>query len=140
MKAKSPKRTTTDGDCASTVVVTCRAAAVYFLRRETLWLGATIRRSRGHMPKRPGGRARWVSSKITSKGCAAPAFSRTLSCTVANVLRLLAPPEALGANGVGVAFILPSLLMVLFWRLRFYVTSAAGVRFRHVSTESAPGA
>jgi len=99
-------------DCASTVSFTLRALLVYFLRLGTLGFGGPIVLA-GHMQKDLVEERRWVSKQDYLEGLAFSQLSPgPLAAQLAMYLGWLRA-GALGATLVGVAFILPSLLMVL---------------------------
>src|SRR5207247_2028673 len=88
--SQEPKRQPQMVDCASTVSFTLRELLVYFLRLGNLCFGRTNALARPHA-KRPGGRAPvGVEARLPRRSGLLPAFSRTLSCTVGDVLRLAA--------------------------------------------------
>ena len=99
-------------DCASTVSFTLRELLVYFLRLGTLGFGGPIALA-GHMQKDLVEERRWVSKQDYLEGLAFSQLSPgPLAAQLAMYLGWLRA-GALGATLVGVAFILPSLLMVL---------------------------
>ena len=99
-------------DCASTVSFTLRELLVYFLRLGTLGFGGPIVLA-GHMQKDLVEERRWVSKQDYLEGLAFSQLSPgPLAAQLAMYLGWLRA-GALGATLVGVAFILPSLLMVL---------------------------
>ena len=99
-------------DCASTVSFTLRELLVYFLRLGTLGFGGPIALA-GHMQKDLVEERRWVSKQDYLEGLAFSQLSPgPLAAQLAMYLGWLRA-GALGATLVGIAFILPSLLMVL---------------------------
>src|SRR5438309_6194462 len=110
--SQEPKRQPQMVDCASTVSFTLRALLVYFLRLGTLGFGGPIVLA-GHMQKDLVEERRWVSKQDYLEGLAFSQLSPgPLAAQLAMYLGWLRA-GALGATLVGVAFILPSLLMVL---------------------------
>ncbi len=99
-------------DCASTVSFTLRELLVYFLRLGTLGFGGPIALA-GHMQKDLVEERRWVSKQDYLEGLAFSQLSPgPLAAQLAMYLGWLRA-GALGATLVGIAFILPSFLMVL---------------------------
>jgi len=99
-------------DRASMVSFTLRDLLVYFLRLGTLGFGGPIALA-GHMQKDLVEERRWVSKQDYLEGLAFSQLSPgPLAAQLAMYLGWLRA-GALGATLVGVAFILPSLLMVL---------------------------
>ena len=99
-------------DCASTVSFTLRELLVYFLRLGTLGFGGPIALA-GHMQKDLVEERRWVSKQDYLEGLAFSQLSPgPLAAQLAMYLGWLRA-GTIGATLVGVAFILPSLLMVL---------------------------
>jgi len=110
--SQEPKRQPQMVDCASTVSFTLRELLVYFLRLGTLGFGGPIALA-GHMQKDLVEERRWVSKQDYLEGLAFSQLSPgPLAAQLAMYLGWLRA-GALGATLVGVAFILPSLLMVL---------------------------
>src|SRR5947209_19972917 len=110
--SQEPKRQPQMVDCASTVSFTLRELLVYFLRLGTLGFGGPIALA-GHMQKDRVEERRWVSKQDYLEGLAFSQLSPgTLAAPSAMYLCWLRP-GALGATMVGVAFSLPSILMVL---------------------------
>src|SRR6266566_4623109 len=110
--SQEPKRQPQMVDCASTVSFTLRELLVYFLRLGTLGFGGPIELA-GHMQKDLVEERRWVSKQDYLEGLAFSQLSPgPLAAQLAMYLGWLRA-GALGATLVGVAFILPSLLMVL---------------------------
>ena len=99
-------------DCASTVSFTLRALLVYFLRLGTLGFGGPIALA-GHMQKDLVEERRWVSKQDYLEGLAFSQLSPgPLAAQLAMYLGWLRA-GTIGATLVGIAFILPSFLMVL---------------------------
>ena len=99
-------------DCASTVSFTLRALLVYFLRLGTLGFGGPIALA-GHMQKDLVEEHRWVSKQDYLEGLAFSQLSPgPLAAQLAMYLGWLRA-GTIGATLVGIAFILPSFLMVL---------------------------
>jgi len=109
---QEPKRQPQVVDRASTVSSTLRDLLVYFLRLGTLGFGGPIALA-GHMQKDLVEERRWVSKQDYLEGLAFSQLSPgPLAAQLAMYLGWLRA-GALGATLVGVAFILPSFLMVL---------------------------
>src|SRR5437660_2874109 len=109
---QEPKRQPQMVDCASTVSFTLRELLVYFLRLGTLGFGGPIALA-GHMQKDLVEERRWVSKQDYLEGLAFSQLSPgPLAAQLAMYLGWLRA-GTIGATLVGVAFILPSLLMVL---------------------------
>jgi len=99
-------------DCASTVSFTLRELLVYFLRLGTLGFGGPIALA-GHMQKDLVEERRWVSKQDYLEGLAFSQLSPgPLAAQLAMYLGWLRA-GTIGATLVGIAFILPSFLMVL---------------------------
>src|SRR5437667_5867338 len=110
--SQEPKRQPQMVDCASTVSFTLRELLVYFLRLGTLGFGGRIALA-GHMQKDLVEERRWVSKQDYLEGLAFSQLSPgPLAAQLAMYLGWLRA-GALGATLVGIAFILPSFLMVL---------------------------
>src|SRR6266404_2626259 len=110
--SQEPKRQPQMVDCASTVSFTLRELLVYFLRLGTLGFGGPIALA-GHMQKDLVEERRWVSKQDYLEGLAFAQLSPgPLAAQLAMYLGWLRA-SALGATLVGIAFILPSFLMVL---------------------------
>src|SRR5207253_1983211 len=110
--SQEPKRQPQMVDRASMVSFTLRDLLVYFLRPGTLGFGGPIALA-GHMQKDLVEERRWVSKQDYLEGLACSQLSPgPLAAQLAMYLGWLRA-GALGATLVGVAFILPSLLMVL---------------------------
>src|SRR6184192_2777169 len=110
--SQEPKRQPQMVDRASMVSFTLRDLLVYFLRLGTLGFGGPIALA-GHMQKDLVEERRWVSKQDYLEGLAFSQLSPgPLAAQLAMYLGWLRA-GALGATLVGVAFILPSLLMVL---------------------------
>src|SRR5438445_1537997 len=110
--SQEPKRQPQMVDRASMVSFTLRELLVYFLRLGTLGFGGPIALA-GHMQKDLVEEGRWVSKQDYLEGLAFSQLSPgPLAAQLAMYLGWLRA-GALGATLVGVAFILPSLLMVL---------------------------
>jgi chromate transporter len=109
---QEPKRQPQVVDRVSMVSFTLRDLLVYFLRLGTLGFGGPIALA-GHMQKDLVEERRWVSKQDYLEGLAFSQLSPgPLAAQLAMYLGWLRA-GALGATLVGVAFILPSLLMVL---------------------------
>jgi len=99
-------------DCASTVSFTLRELLVYFLRLGTLGFGGPIALA-GHMQKDLVEERRWVSKQDYLEGLAFSQLSPgPLAAQLAMYLGWLRA-GTIGTTLVGIAFILPSFLMVL---------------------------
>src|SRR6184192_3917318 len=110
--SQEPKRQPQMVDCASTVSFTLRELLVYFLRLGTLGFGGPIALA-GHMQKDLVEERRWVSKQDYLEGLAFSQLSPgPLAAQLAMYLGWLRA-GAVGATLVGIAFILPSFLMVL---------------------------
>src|SRR2546427_6474423 len=110
--SQEPKRQPQMVDCASTVSFTLRELLVYFLRLGTLGFGGPIALA-GHMQKDLVEERRWVSKQDYLEGLAFSQLSPgPLAAQLAMYLGWLRA-GAIGATLVGIAFILPSFLMVL---------------------------
>src|SRR5438876_10997722 len=110
--SQEPKRQPQMVDCASTVSFTLRALLVYFLRLGTLGFGGPIALA-GHMQKDLVEERRWVSKQDYLEGLAFAQLSPgPLAAQLAMYLGWLRA-GVIGATAVGVAFVLPSFLMVL---------------------------
>src|SRR6266550_4577271 len=110
--SQEPKRQPQMVDCASTVSFTLRALLVYFLRLGTLGFGGPIVLA-GHMQKDLVEERRWVSKQDYLEGLAFSQLSPgPLAAQLAMYLGWLRA-GALGATLVGIAFTLPSFVMVL---------------------------
>src|SRR6266436_4785106 len=110
--SQEPKRQPQMVDCASTVSFTLPELLVYFLRLGTLGFGGPIALA-GYMQRDLVEERRWVSKQDYLEGLAFSQLSPgPLAAQLAMYLGWLRA-GALGATLVGVAFILPSLLMVL---------------------------
>src|SRR2546428_6546458 len=110
--SQEPKRQPQMVDRASMVSFTLRDLLVYFLRLGTLGFGGPIALA-GHMQKDLVEERRWVSKQDYLEGLAFSQLSPgPLAAQLAMYLGWLRA-GALGATLVGVAFILPSLLIVL---------------------------
>src|SRR5438045_3083196 len=110
--SQEPKRQPQMVDCASTVSFTLRELLVYFLRLGTLGFGGPIALA-GHMQKDLVEERRWVSKQDYLEGLAFSQLSPgPLAAQLAMYLGWLRA-GAIGATVVGIAFILPSFLMVL---------------------------
>src|SRR5437660_2262969 len=109
---QEPKRQPQMVDCASTVSFTLRELLVYFLRLGTLGFGGPIALA-GHMQKDLVEERRWVSKQDYLEGLAFSQLSPgPLAAQLAMYLGWLRA-GTIGATVVGIAFILPSFLMVL---------------------------
>src|SRR5881227_1476024 len=110
--SQEPKRQPQMVDCASTVSFTLRELLVYFLRLGTLGFGGPIALA-GHMQKDLVEERRWVSKQDYLEGLAFSQLSPgPLAAQLAMYLGWLRA-GSLGATVVGIAFVLPSFLMVL---------------------------
>src|SRR5437870_10102063 len=110
--SQEPKRQPQMVDCASTVSFTLRELLVYFLRLGTLGFGGPIALA-GHMQKDLVEERRWVSKQDYLEGLAFSQLSPgPLAAQLAMYLGWLRA-GTIGATVVGIAFILPSFLMVL---------------------------
>src|SRR5881409_520804 len=110
--SQEPKRQPQMVDCASTVSFTLRELLVYFLRLGTLGFGGPIALA-GHMQKDLVEERRWVSKQDYLEGLAFSQLSPgPLAAQLAMYLGWLRA-GTIGATLVGIAFILPSFLMVL---------------------------
>src|SRR5436189_6347121 len=110
--SQEPKRQPQMVDCASTVSFTLRELLVYFLRLGTLGFGGPIALA-GHMQKDLVEGRRWVSKQDYLEGLAFSQLSPgPLAAQLAMYLGWIRA-GTIGATLVGVAFILPSFLMVL---------------------------
>src|SRR5205807_21757 len=110
--SQEPKRQPQMVDCASTVSFTLRALLVYFLRLGTLGFGGPIALA-GHMQKDLVEERRWVSKQDYLEGLAFSQLSPgPLAAQLAMYLGWIRA-GTIGATLVGIAFILPSFLMVL---------------------------
>src|SRR5213592_3397161 len=110
--SQEPKRQPQMVDCASTVSFTLRELLVYFLRLGTLGFGGPIALA-GHMQKDLVEGRRWVSKQDYLEGLALAQLSPgPLAAQLAMYLGWLRA-GTIGATLVGIAFILPSFLMVL---------------------------
>src|SRR5438105_11298939 len=110
--SQEPKRQPQMVDCASTVSFTLRELLVYFLRLGTIGFGGPIALA-GHMQKDLVEERRWVSKQDYLEGLAFSQLSPgPLAAQLAMYLAWLRAGIT-GATLVGVAFILPSFLMVL---------------------------
>src|SRR6266704_2775798 len=110
--SQEPKRQPQMVDCASTVSFTLRELLVYFLRLGTLGFGGPIALA-GHMQKDLVEERRWVSKQDYLEGLA---FSQLSPGPLAAQLAMFlgwVRAGALGATLVGIAFTLPSFVMVL---------------------------
>jgi chromate transporter len=109
---QEPKRQPPVVDRASTVSSTLRDLLVYFLRLGTLGFGGPIALA-GHMQKDLVEERRWVSKQDYLEGLAFSQLSPgPLAAQLAMYLGWLRAGP-IGATLVGIAFILPSFLMVL---------------------------
>jgi len=110
--SQEPKRQPQMVDCASTVSFTLRELLVYFLRLGTLGFGGPIALA-GHMQKDLVEERRWVSKQDYLEGLAFSQLSPgPLAAQLAMYLGWIRA-GTIGATLVGIAFILPSFLMVL---------------------------
>src|SRR5947199_2735857 len=110
--SQEPNRQPQMVDCASTVSFTLRELLVYFLRLGTLGFGGPIALA-GHMQKHLVEERRWVSKQDYLEGLAFSQLSPgPLAAQLAMYIGWLRA-GTIGATLVGVAFILPSFLMVL---------------------------
>src|SRR5438094_2532364 len=110
--SQEPKRQPQMVDCASTVSFTLRELLVYFLRLGTLGFGGPIALA-GHMQKDLVEGRRWVSKQDYLEGLAFSQLSPgPLAAQLAMYLGWIRA-GTIGATLVGIAFILPSFLMVL---------------------------
>src|SRR2546422_1141863 len=110
--SQEPKRQPQMVDRASMVSFTLRDLLVYFLRLGTLGFGGPIALA-GHMQKDLVEERRWVSKQDYLEGLAFSQLSPgPLAAQLAMYLGWLRA-AAIGATLVGIAFILPSFLMVL---------------------------
>src|SRR2546429_1345046 len=110
--SQEPKRQPQMVDCASTVSFTLRELLVYFLRLGTLGFGGPIALA-GHMQKDLVEERRWVSKQDYLEGLAFSQLSPgPLAAQLAMYLGWLRA-GTIGTTLVGIAFILPSFLMVL---------------------------
>src|SRR5216117_1727509 len=109
---QEPKRQTQVVDRVSMVSFILRDLLVYFLRLGTLGFGGPIARA-GHMQKDLVEERRWVSKQDYLEGLAFSQLSPgPLAAQLAMYLGWLRA-GTIGATVVGIAFILPSFLMVL---------------------------
>src|SRR6266513_5557006 len=109
---QEPKRQPQVVDRVSMVSFTLRDLLVYFLRLGTLGFGGPIALA-GHMQKDLVEERRWVSKQDYLEGLAFSQLSpRPLAAQLAMFLGWLRA-GTIGATLVGIAFILPSFLMVL---------------------------
>ena len=111
MKPETEQQTSLRGD-ASALSYTLRDLLIYFLRLGTLGFGGPIALA-GHMQKDLVDERRWVSKQDYLEGLAFSQLSPgPLAAQLAMYIGWLRA-RVIGATLVGIAFILPSFLMVL---------------------------